>query len=70
MMATISEVVAGAETIRAYDAGARFGGTADDAIDQPHVGAQIRGALIGAFLFPSGEVFSVLTVAARRSSSG
>jgi len=63
MMGSITEVVTGAETIRAYDAGATLGGEADEAIDV-RSRAQIRANMIGAFLFPSGEVFSVLTIAA------
>ena len=63
MLAGITEVVTGAETIRAYDAGDTLGAEADQAITD-RAGAQIRANVIGAFLFPSGEVFSVLTVAA------
>jgi ATP-binding cassette, subfamily B, bacterial len=63
MMASIGEVVSGAETIRAYGAGASLGSDADEAITK-RSDAQIRANVIGAFLFPSGEVFSVLTVAA------
>jgi ATP-binding cassette, subfamily B, bacterial len=63
MMAAITEVVAGAETIRAYDAGPVYEGHADASITS-RAGAQIRAAKIGALLFPSGELFSVLTVSA------
>jgi putative ABC transport system ATP-binding protein len=63
MLAAVTEVVTGAETIRAYDAGATLGSEADEAISA-RANAQIRANRIGAFLFPSGEVFSVLTVAA------
>jgi ABC-type multidrug transport system fused ATPase/permease subunit len=63
MMASIGEVVSGAETIRAYDVGTALGSEADEAITK-RSDAQIRANVIGAFLFPSGEVFSVLTVAA------
>jgi ATP-binding cassette, subfamily B, bacterial len=63
MLATVTEVVTGAETIRAYDAGATLGSEAGEAISA-RANAQIRANRIGAFLFPSGEVFSVLTVAA------
>ncbi len=62
MLATVTEVVTGAETIRAYHAGTALGAEANEAIDG-RVRAQIRAHVIGAFLFPSGEVFSVLTVA-------
>ena len=61
MMAAISEVVGGAETIRAYDAGEAFGAQAVDAVDR-RKSAQIRAGVIGSLLFPSGELFSVLTV--------
>jgi ATP-binding cassette, subfamily B, bacterial len=63
MLASVTEVVTGAETVRAYDAGAALGADVDVAIDG-RVKAQVRANVIGAFLFPSGEVFSVLTVAA------
>ncbi len=63
MLAAVTEVVTGAETIRAYEAGATLGSEADEAISA-RANAQIRANRIGAFLFPSGEVFSVLTVAA------
>ncbi len=62
MLASITEVVTGAETIRAYDAGGTLGGGADEAIDRRRL-AQFRATVIGALLFPSGEVFSVLTIA-------
>ena len=65
MMAAITEVVAGAETIRAYDAGAGLrGGMPMPSITRgpaPRSGP----AIIGALLFPSGELFSMLTVSAR-----
>ncbi len=61
MMAAISEVVGGAETIRAYGAGEAFGAEAVATIDRRKV-AQIRAGVIGSLLFPSGELFSVLTV--------
>jgi putative ABC transport system ATP-binding protein len=63
MLAAVTEVVTGAETIRAYDAGATLGADVEQAITM-RADAQIRANRIGAFLFPSGEVFSVLTVAA------
>jgi putative ABC transport system ATP-binding protein len=61
MMATIGEVVGGAETIRAYEAGDAFGATAVTAVDR-RKWAQIRAGVIGSLLFPSGEVFATLTV--------
>jgi ATP-binding cassette, subfamily B, bacterial len=61
MMGAISEVVGGAETIRAYGAGETFGAHAVASVDR-RKSAQIRAGMIGSFLFPSGELFSVLTV--------
>jgi putative ABC transport system ATP-binding protein len=61
MMGSISEVVGGAETIRAYDAGESFGVQAVASVDR-RKSAQIRAGVIGSLLFPSGELFSVLTV--------
>ncbi|MGI9031652.1 MAG: ABC transporter ATP-binding protein [Ilumatobacteraceae bacterium] len=63
MLATVTEIVTGAETMRAYDAGGPLEAEANDSVDG-RVRAQVRANVIGAFLFPSGEVFSVLTVAA------
>ncbi len=62
MLSTISELVTGAETIRAYSAGPLFARRARAAIKH-RADAQIRGGIIGAFLFPLGEVFSVVTIA-------
>ena len=63
MLSSISEVVSGAETIRAYRAGGHFEHGANETVKR-RADAQIRTNVIGAFLFPSGEVFSVLTVSA------
>jgi ATP-binding cassette, subfamily B, bacterial len=63
MLAAVTEVVTGAATMRAYEAGDLLGQQADDVIEL-RTRSQIRAQVIGAFLFPSGEVFSVLTVAA------
>jgi ATP-binding cassette subfamily B protein len=63
MMGAVAEVVSGAETIRAYDAGPILAAEAEKHIES-RAGAQIRANVIGAFLFPSGEVFSVMTIAA------
>jgi ATP-binding cassette subfamily B protein len=63
MMSAVSELVSGAETIRAYGAG-EYVATEAKATVKRRADAQIRANVIGAFLFPSGEVFSVLTVAA------
>ncbi len=63
MLSSITEVVTGAATMRAYGAGPTLGATTDATIER-RTKSQIRAQVIGAFLFPSGEVFSVLTVAA------
>ena len=63
MLGSISEVVSGAETIRAYRAGPMFASRTKVAVRR-RADAQIRGNVIGAFLFPLGEVFSVVTIAA------
>ena len=63
VMTQISEVVAGAETLRAYDAGERYGAQVKEASHE-RSNSFIRAGTIGAFLFPSGEVFGVLTVSA------
>lgn len=59
----ISETMAGMETLQLYDAVddrlERIGSRADS-----KASAHIRAGVIGAFLFPSGEVFAVFTVVA------
>jgi len=63
VMTQISEVVAGAETIRAYHAGPHFARRVKVASDERSK-SFIKAGTLGAFLFPSGEVFSVFTVSA------
>jgi ATP-binding cassette, subfamily B, bacterial len=63
MLGAVSEAVSGAETIRAYGAGPYIAAETNVAVKR-RADAQIRANVIGAFLFPSGEVFSVFTVAA------
>lgn len=63
MLAQVAELVSGAETIRAYGAGERFERTARAAI-RTRADTQIRANVISATLFPTGEVFAVITVAA------
>ncbi|MFK7918709.1 MAG: ABC transporter ATP-binding protein [Ilumatobacter sp.] len=63
MLGALAEVVSGAAPIRAYGAGAHMGGIVREATDRK-ARQQIRAAWYGAFLFPSGEVFSVFTVSA------
>jgi ATP-binding cassette subfamily B protein len=62
MLSAVSELVTGAETIRAYGAGAMFARRTKETVKR-RSDAQIRGGIIGAFLFPLGEVFSVVTIA-------
>jgi putative ABC transport system ATP-binding protein len=63
MLGAITEVVSGAPTIRAYGAGEALAGEVKETVEA-RAGSQIRAALIGAFLFPSGELFSVFTISA------
>jgi ATP-binding cassette, subfamily B, bacterial len=59
----VSEVVSGSETLRAYGAGPHYAKLTKKSSHE-RSNAFIRANTIGAYLFPSGEVFSVLTVAA------
>jgi ATP-binding cassette, subfamily B, bacterial len=61
VLTSISEVISGAETLRAYDAGEQYA-TITKRASHRRSNSFIRAGTIGAFLFPSGEVFSVLTV--------
>lgn len=63
VMTQISELVSGAETLRAYDAGPHYARKVQKA-SKERSESFIRAGTIGAFLFPSGEVFGVLTVSA------
>ena len=63
VLTAVSEVVSGAETLQAYGAGAHYAKLTKHSSHE-RSNAFIRANTIGAFLFPSGEVFSVLTVAA------
>jgi ABC-type multidrug transport system fused ATPase/permease subunit len=63
VMTSISELVSGAETLRAYGAGGHFA-LASRRASHDRSNAFIKAGGIGSFLFPSGEVFSVLTVSA------
>ncbi len=63
MLAGVSELVSGAETVRAYGAGPSIATTTKGLVKERRR-ANVRTGVIGAFLFPSGEVFSALTVAA------
>jgi len=63
LLGSITEVVTGAESIRAYRAGPVLAGRTR-AVAKQRADAFVRAGTIGAFLFPSGEVFSALTVSA------
>ncbi len=63
MTTSISEVVSGSRTIRAYGSEEYFTDLTRAAVHR-RATTQIRANIISAFLFPSGEVFSVLTIAA------
>lgn len=63
VMTQISEVVAGAETLRAYQAGGRYAARTKQTSHERSK-SFIKAGIIGAFLFPSGEVFGVFTVSA------
>ncbi|WP_395161571.1 ABC transporter transmembrane domain-containing protein, partial [Ilumatobacter sp.] len=63
MLGAIAEVVSGAGAIRAYDAGDTLAAVVEEATEKK-ARDQIRAALYGAFLFPSGEIFAVFTVSA------
>ncbi len=63
MLGAIAEVVSGAPAIRAYGAGPMLAEVVE-ATTERKARDQIRAALYGAFLFPSGEIFAVFTVSA------
>ncbi len=63
LLGSITEVVTGAESLRAYKAGHIMAGRTK-VVARQRGDAFVRAGTIGAFLFPSGEVFSALTVAA------
>ena len=62
MLTAISETVMGAAVVRAYDAEPVLQKRSGQAIES-HRKASVRAGTIGALLFPSGEIFSVLTIA-------
>ncbi len=61
MIGTASEIINGAETLIAYESGREFASRASRAA-RDRADAQTRASLIGAFLFPSGEVFGTIAV--------
>ena len=63
MLAAVSEAVMGHHVIRSYGAHEQSGRRLDEAIEASRK-ANVRAGVIGAFLFPSGDIFSVVTVAA------
>ena len=63
MLTAISETVMGAAVVRAYDAEPVLQRRSRASIEA-HRKANVRAGTIGALLFPSGEIFSVLTIAA------
>lgn len=62
MLTAISETVMGAAVVRAYDAEPVLRARSSAAIEG-HRKASVRAGTIGALLFPSGEIFSVFTIA-------
>jgi ABC-type multidrug transport system fused ATPase/permease subunit len=62
-LGSIAELVSGGETVRAYGAGDSIADQVDESVEVTAT-AQVKAALIGAFLFPSGELFSAFTVSA------
>jgi ATP-binding cassette, subfamily B, bacterial len=62
-LGAIAELVSGGPTVRAYGAGDTMAGRVEESVEVT-ASSQIRAAMIGAFLFPSGEVFSAFTVSA------
>jgi len=63
VMTQIAETIEGSETLRAYEATQEYASRVE-AASHDRSNAYIRAGTIGAFLFPSGEIFSVFTVAA------
>ena len=62
-LGSVTELVTGAETLRAYGVGPVMA-TRTKRVAKQRADSFVRAGTIGAFLFPSGEVFSSLTVAA------
>ena len=62
-LGSVSELMAGAETLRAYDAEEFIIDSVASSM-RNRKRSNIRAGVIGAFLFPSGEVFAVFTVMA------
>lgn len=62
-LGSVTELVTGAETLRAYRVGPKMA-TRTKRVAKQRADSFVRAGVIGAFLFPSGEVFSSLTIAA------
>lgn len=63
LLGSISELISGTETLRAYQAHEPLVVKSKEAVTK-RADAQIRAGVIGAYLFPSGEVFAVFTIVA------
>jgi len=63
LLGAVTELVTGAETLRAYGAGPGMA-VRTKKVAKERGDAFVRAGTIGAFLFPSGEVFGALTVSA------
>lgn len=63
LLAATSELVTGADTIRAYGAGPEFARRARAAADRK-AREQVRASFMGSLLFPSGELFGILAISA------
>jgi len=61
LLGTVAELVSGTETLRAYQGHAPMVMRTKRAVKH-RADAQVRAGIIGAFLFPSGEVFAVFTI--------
>ena len=63
LLGSVSELVSGTETLRAYNAHAPMVARTKKAV-KIRSESQVRAGVIGAFLFPSGEIFAVFTIVA------
>ncbi len=61
LLGSVSELVSGTETLRAYSAHAPMVARTKKSV-KIRSDSQIRAGVIGAFLFPSGEIFAVFTI--------
>ena len=63
LLGMVSELVSGSDTLRSYQATQHMVKRVETSV-RKRADSNIRAGVIGAFLFPSGEVFSVFTVVA------